>query len=204
MSDPDDAPPDADGEGDSDAAASERQTPDPGEGDGVSRRWLVRLLVALGIGVPVAVEGATFLGLVKTRLFGGGESPDATTTTTRGASVSDELLPETGPSDTLERASVSARSDGWAFSATVAVENTGDAPYTFRVDAVTTEGGTRVAERASTGRIPAGESATLEHTWRLPTGETPAAMTVAGVVHRDGGDETTEREVRLGTVPVSG
>ncbi|MFB6072122.1 MAG: hypothetical protein ABEJ88_04050 [Halobacterium sp.] len=174
--------------------------------DGVSRRWLIRLLVGLGIGVPVAVEAATFLGLVNSRLFGGGGDGEQTNSTTRRpvTHVGDELLPATAPADTLTDAVVRVGEDAWTFEASVRVENTGDAPYRFSLGAVTTEGGRRVGGGAETDWIPPGETRTASATWTLPSGATPATMAVAGVTRTDGGERRTEAVVRLGSVPVQG
>lgn len=172
--------------------------------DDVSRRWLIRLLVGLGLGVPVVVEARTLAGIVSSALFGsdGDATTTGTETTTQDTTdIGDELLPGTGPADTLEDAVVQIRDDAWQFEATVTIENTTETPYTLELGTVTTGAGTRVAATASSGRVPPGEAETVTNAWLLPSGETPVELEVAGVVHRDG-DERTERTVRLGEVPV--
>lgn len=176
--------------------------------DDISRRWLIRILVGLGIGIPIAVEATTFLGLIKQRLFGseesdGGETATATTSPPQGVGVGDELLTETPQPETVTDAIVHISDDGsWVFEMVVDVENTGETPYELRLSTVTTGSGTAVENRASTGRIPPGESRELTNTWVLPTGESPARLGVTAVTYRESGATVTDRTVRLRSVPV--
>jgi len=175
-----------------------------GDDEDVSRRWLIRALVGLGIGIPIAVEATTFLGLLSSRLGGGDSGTEApATTTASGTGIGEELLPATAPADTLADAFVQVADDAWRFEATVTVANTTDGPYTLKLGAVTTGSGSRVDGGHSSGRVPPGESRTFTGAWPLPAGETPATLDVTGVRHADGGEETT-RTVRLGDVPVRG
>ncbi|NIB98021.1 hypothetical protein [Halobacterium sp. R2-5] len=189
----------------SDESAPEPGGDEPEEAGLVSRRWLIRVLVGLGIGVPVAVEASTLLRMVASRLGGDGGAPTTERRTTQqGTGIGDELLPETEPADTLEDAQVRVGDDAWHFEATVRVENTGDAPYTLELGTVTTSDGTRVGGGASSGRVEPGDTRTFTSAWSLPAAENPQSVTVVGITHAEGGDERTERDVRLGHVPVRG
>lgn len=167
----------------------------PEDDEGViPRRWLIRAIVGLGLGIPIAIEGATFLRMLRSYFFGGGGDggEDDGNVTDPTAGIGDELLPETDQHETLTRAVLVTGRDVWELEATIRVENTGDAPYTFRVEAITTDEGNRIADPASTGSLAPGETATIEHTWRLPAGESPAVATVVGIV----GGPTTDRVQR--------
>lgn len=175
--------------------------------DEVSRRWLIRILIGLGIGLPVLIEGTTFLGLINDRLFGGEEeTATATQTPTPGVGIGDELLPETPPADTLTDAVVNVGSGGEerSFQLTASVDNTTDAPYELRVGTVTTREGTRIEGNASTGQIPPGETGEVTNAWPLPPDETPQTLAVTGVAYPESGAELTERTVRLRNVPLRG
>lgn len=171
--------------------------------DEESRRWLIRALVGLAIGIPVAIEASTFVGLLN-KHFGGGGTDTATsdeTPTGRRVGVGDELLPETPQSDVLHYAAVHDEGDAWVFEATVLVENTGDVPYEARVGAATAGDGTRVEGSDATGQVPPGESATVTATRRLPAGAEPERLVVSGVTY--GETTTSVREnVRLASVPI--
>lgn len=177
--------------------------------DGVSRRWLVRLLVGLGIGIPVLVEASTFLGLLRSHLPGdGGDDGDTAATSTPtendAVGVGDELLAATAPRETVREAQIDVQDGDWQFELTVEVENTGETPYALRLGTVTTTNGERVEGSASTGRIPPGETETVTGTWPLPSNDWPETVTVIALAY-DGDDVgTTERQVKLGQVPVRG
>lgn len=179
----------------------------------VRRRWVIRLLVGLGFGIPIAIEGATFFGMLESGLLGGGGDDgggagtdgDGDGTGSPGddrLAVGEEVLPETPAVEELRSAVVLAGEEAWRFRLLVAVENVGSDPYTLRIDRVTTDAGTVVEESAGTDAIAPGETGRLEHTWTLPVGEAPAWLTATGVTTRDGESETVERRRRLAEVPV--
>lgn len=170
----------------------------------MKRRTLVRLLVGLGIGIPILVEAITFLGLVEHQLAGGDGTGGRATETDRRVGVGDELLPSTGPTETLEEAAVDAQTDRWLLRLVVAVENTADVPYELRLENATTNAGTVVTGGGSSGPVPPGESASVTGTWVLPGGETPEAVDMTGVLDPGGDPETTTERVRLAKVPVRG
>lgn len=174
-----------------------------GEGPPVPRRWLIRLLVGLGLGIPIVIEGATFGRLVSERLFGGddGAEPTATTTARRAVGVGDELLPETTPTERLSSATVDAGDERWRLVLTVEVQNTGRVPYELELGAVTTADGERVPGEATTGRIPPGQSAFVTGAYSLATGATPESVVAAAITH--GADaERREYRVALASIPV--
>lgn len=147
----------------------------------MNRRILLRVLIVVAVGIPILVEGVTFLGLVQHQ-FG-----DAKTTTDAGGpmssrhlAVGDELLLETAQTETITDAGVRRTDEGRVLSVTVAVENTGDRFYRLRLESVTTSNGTRVDGGGSTDRIPPGGSDTVRGRWVLPDDETPETLDVYG------------------------
>ena len=172
----------------------------------MERRTLVRLLVGLGIGVPVLVEVATFLGLFERRLLDGdGEGGPTATPRPDRVGVGDELLPDTPPADVVTAARVRTGDGGWSFELEVAVENTGDVPYELRLGDVTTTAGRTVAGGGSTSRLAPGASGEAFGQWTLPEGATPDRVEAVGIAFPPSGDPTTvRRSVPLAKVPVSG
>ncbi|MFB6080198.1 MAG: hypothetical protein ABEJ81_04295 [Haloferacaceae archaeon] len=158
----------------------------------MERRTLIRLLIALGIGIPVAVEGATFLGLVGHEI-GGDDGSDGTATPTatpvrRPIGVGDELLPETSPVERVTDMTLRATDGGWRFEMVVEVENDLDTAYEFRLGPVTTEGGRTVDGGADTGTMISGATTTITGRWDLPEGDPPDAVAVSAVVPVVGGE----------------
>lgn len=179
---------------------------DESEGDdGISRRTLIRLLVGLGFGIPIAIEGLTFLGLLNDRLLGGGDDGDgngASTSTPEpsGVGIGETFLPETEATETLADGVVSAGSDRWTVRLHVAVDNGGAEPYVLEVSTLYLADGTEIDGRSSTGRIPPGESGELTGAWAIPSGSTPAALDATVTV----GETETDYRVELGKIPVEG
>ncbi|WP_323676064.1 hypothetical protein [Halorubellus sp. PRR65] len=139
-----------------------------------SRRKYLKYLIALAVGIPVALEAGTFLGLLQGQV---GEE--------RGLSVGDDLLAETSRPETVNALAVT----GGTFELSVSVENTGDVPYGVSISEVKLSDGETLAGDASVGPIAAGESATLAGEWALPSGVSPTALVVTA---REYGGETSE------------
>lgn len=180
--------------------------------DGISRRWLIRLLVGLGIGIPILVEGLTFLGLVGQQLTGDGEdggngtNGEATTEAPSGVGVGDEMLPETVQNETLVSAVLREGGNRWDLTLTVEVENTGDTDYEFQMVTVTTNDGETVSGGANTDRLEPGDETAITGEWAIPAGSTPATVDVVALVYPDGEGsvETVTATVQLAKIPVRG
>lgn len=179
--------------------------PDPRAED-PDRRGLLRWIIVVAIGIPVLIELRTFLGLAG--VIGGGEDTPTATPTPAGdrVGVGDELLPATGPAETVTEATVTARDDGdWPFTLAVRVDNDDDGEYQLRLGAVRTGAGDTVDGGAETPRLDPGESTTLTAEWALPPGAAPEAVQVSGVTYEDGAATGQVSEtVRLADVPVRG
>ena len=179
----------------------------------MERRTLIRLLVGLGIGLPVAIEVATFLGLFGSRVGGDGEDGNGAGTPTPGETetpppdavgVGDELLPATPQADTVTEAAVRTEDGDRVFVMTVEVDNDTEQGYELRLDALTTREGTTVTGGGRTDQLEPGESATVTGRWELPAGERPGAViVVATETGPDGSRETVTRRATLADVEES-
>jgi hypothetical protein len=137
------------------------------------RRKYLKWLIAVAIGIPIALEAGTFFGLLQGQTR---EDP--------GIGVGDDLLSGTDRAETVDSLGVA---DG-QFDLTVTVENTGATPYGVTVSAVQLDTGESLTERASVGPIEPGASATLSGSWTLPEGATPTALEVVAREYADGTD----------------
>lgn len=170
-----------------------------------TRRWAIRLLVGTAVGIPILVEGGTFLGLLD-RHFGGGaadteSAPD--TPAERRVDTGDELLPETSAREVLREATVQADGDRWTFEMAVDVENTTETPYEVRLGEVSTDAGTTVSGGASSGQVDPGGRGAVSATWTVPGGEEPTHVVVSGITHGESTDRVRE-SVRLASVTIEG
>jgi hypothetical protein len=195
------------------AAATDGSTDSDGDDTpgGISKRTLIRLLVGFGIGIPILIEGITFLGLLDQQFGGGSEDADtgttATETSTPGVAVGDDLLPETDRSETLASAVLREVSgDRWPLTLTAEVTNSGDTDYEFQFLSIHLNDGRTVGGRTSTDRLAPGERQAITGEWSIPAGSTPRAVEVVALVYPDGEGsvETIERRVELGNIPVRG
>lgn len=174
---------------------------DDGDGGVLSRRTIIRLLVGLGIGVPIIIETATFFGLVGQELGDGGDGDGGTETpTVDRVGEGEELLPETPARETLLDSTIRAREDAWRLTITVDVENTTEMSYQLELGAVTLLDGKTVDGGARTAALAPGDSAAVTGRWDLPPGSTPDAVDATAIV---GGSATT-KTVPLQKIPVQG
>jgi len=159
------------------------------------KQW-IRLLVIVGIGIPILIEVITFAGMLS-HPAGSATSGATTTDVPAGAVEGDEILSSTEPVERIDSATVVARNDGWQFQLTIAVNNTGSSAQELRIGPVTTRAGRTVEGSVTTGSVQPGETQTVAGSWLLPKGQRPDALEVTVV-----GEETT-RTVELGDIPVS-
>ncbi len=207
------------GPGDRDAASADAAaTVDTGPGvdsptdddrdDGrslpIGRGTLLRLVIVVAIGIPIVLEGVTFVGLVGNQLEDGtGGTPADGEAPANGVDIGDDILPATDRAELLSEASVET-GDGWRFTMAVNVTNSGEDGYRLRIVNVTTGAGTTVTGAVSTDPMAAGERTVLRGTWDLPDGEIPGRVTVIATVPTADGSRTVTRTVTLETVDVRG
>ncbi|MFC7045351.1 hypothetical protein ACFQH6_07970 [Halobacteriaceae archaeon GCM10025711] len=153
----------------------------------MERRTLLRILIVVGIGIPVVIEGATFLGLVQNQLAGddGGTTPSNGPMSSRHVEVGDELVLETTQAETITGATIRNTDDGRVLTVNVRVENTADEVYELQLNAVGTASGERVEGGGTTGRIPPGETRSVSGQWTLPPDASPETMNVFGARYDD-------------------
>lgn len=175
--------------------------PDDEDGAPISRRNLIRLLVVVGLGIPIAVEARTLIGLIDQQFFGGErhENPDNDTRDTVG--VGDEFLPETEATERITKMVVNAGDAGWTFHFEATVENTTGRPYELRLGTVHTTDGTGTGG-TTTGTLNPGETTDLTAEWSIPEGSKPTAIETTAITDPEGDAETIETRIELGNVPV--
>ena len=168
---------------------------------------MVRVLLALAIGLPILIEVVTFGGLIGHYVGGAADGGGGSTPTAgaEGATAGDEILAETAAVERVEDASVVTGDDGWRFTLSVAVENTGNSTYELRLGAATTRPGRTVeGSDATTGALPPGETGSVTGSWTLPKGQRPASVAVTVLTTpEDGTPSARQYTVAIGDVPVS-
>jgi hypothetical protein len=175
----------------------------------MEQKTMIRLLVGLGLGIPILIESVTFLGLVGHQFSNGTAGAETTTTGTGtttdvGVGPGDELLPETNQSEELATAVIQGGTGGWTLTMTVQVDNPTNATHELRLGAITTSEGKTVSGGGSTGQIAPGETGPVTGRWDLPVGVTPKRVQVIAVTDPAGeaSPETVSEQVTLEKVPV--
>ena len=156
----------------------------------MERRNFIRALIAVAIGIPIAVEGTTFYKLFRERLSGSERPEDGDGT---GVGTGDDLLPETAQSETVTALERTESGEDAVFRLALDITNTGEEPYRLKVGPLVLADGSRVEGTTSTGEIPSGETATLEAEW---TTESGSRVTGVWAGAHSGSDSVT-REVDL-------
>ena len=175
--------------------------------DGPEQKTLLRLLIIVGIGLPILIEVVTFGSMMGHHLTGGaGGEPVAETPTAEpaGAGVGDPVLESSAVSARIEAASVVTTDEGWRFTLEVNVTNTASETAAVRLDSVTTRNGETIEGAASTGKLTTDQSAGVAKSWLLPSGERPDTVSVTVSLYPDGsGTQSTQYTVALDDIPVS-
>lgn len=174
---------------------------------GPEQKTLLRLLIIVGIGLPILIEVVTFGSMMGHHLMGdtGVEAvPETPTAAEAGAGVGDPILESSAVSARIGAASVVTADEGWRFTLAVNVTNTGSDPAAVRLDSVTTRSGETVSDTASTGQLPVEGTDDVTQSWLLPPGKRPDTVSVTVFVYPDGESvQSTQYTVALGDVPVS-
>lgn len=174
----------------------------------MERRNFIRLLIGLGIGIPILIEAATFFGLIERHLFTGGnssdESPSSTTPTPEPVGIGEELLPKTPLNEILRSASLEAQQGEWKLTLGVEVENPTETEYEFRLGQVTLTNNDQIQGGGTTGRIPSFETRSMLGQWTLPEGSTPDQVDATEIAFAsDGTTRETTATIPLSKIPVS-
>jgi hypothetical protein len=138
------------------------------------RRSYLKWLIALAVGIPVALEASTFFGLL------GGQVGEE-----QGLAVGDDLLAETDRPETVDEL---AFADG-RFELAVRIENTGNVPYGVTVSSIQLSDDESVDDPVAVGPVGPGEAETLAGSWTLPGGTTPTALEVVAREYTDGREQ---------------
>jgi hypothetical protein len=155
----------------------------------MERRNFIRALIAVAIGVPIAVEGVTFSRLFYQRLTGA--EPSHERPTGEGVEVGEDLLPATDAAETVTEMTLEAASETeWTFRMVVDVANPTEQTYRLKLGPVSLGDGSTVGETISTGEMAPAGSTTLSGEWTVPSGSTVTGIWAGG---KTGEDSVTER-----------
>ncbi|MFB6186478.1 MAG: hypothetical protein ABEI86_06380 [Halobacteriaceae archaeon] len=169
-----------------------------------SRRWWLKFLIGFTIGIPIAIEGLTALGMLSASLFGNNKQTDTPTSTRRFVGIGDEVLPSTPQSEILREAGIYITDSDWLCQITIEVRNSHPRPYSFTIGNLVTSDGTIIEGGKQTGQIQSGSTDKITLTWDLPKGETPKAIYVTATIYDSQNPQVINKLVYLEDIPVRG
>ena len=145
----------------------------------MERRNFIRALIAVTIGIPIAVEGVTFSTLFYERLTGKTgtqERPDEDV-----VNQGEELLPGTEPTETVTSISVAETSETeWTYTLEVAIENPTEEPYRLKLGPLSMTDDSTIGDTVSSESVDPGGSTTFAAEWTIPSEATVDAIWVGG------------------------
>ena len=170
-----------------------------------SSKRIVRILVIVGIGIPVMIELVTLFGLVTDSM------DDKKAGTAHRQSMEelrvkpgDEFLPATPAKEIIHSAKVSAQKRKWIFDLELQISGQTDGSYQLKLDSLRTRNGTLIPStfkwEASTATDPI-----FKTQWKLPPGEQPDALILSAMFSDTTGQvQNISRKVIFDKVPVRG
>lgn len=172
-----------------------------------SSRNLVRILVILGIGIPVVVELLTLFNLVKVQIWE--EEPrvevPAKTSQAEPLQPGDTLFAEQPPMIVFHEMQISVNAQSWTFILSFKTERVGQSEVPVSIDSLRLHSGRFLRDTGSNGLTKQADSSSFEtsYTWSLPSGDLPEVLFLTRLV-RAGPDSTyrERQEILLGNIPV--
>lgn len=176
--------------------------------DKSSTKRLVRILVIVGIGIPVLVELLTLFNLINVQLFTGGkeQAPQFRSEQNVGSVVEgDTLSIDAGQPYVIHTMKIRVSARHWRYELSLMPADTAiKEESSLRVDSLKLESGkTLVSEQAASiqkiGDAQPGYSAE----WELPSGDIPQVLFLKTI--RSLGPDSSEifqKEVPLGNIPI--
>ncbi|MGD8426331.1 MAG: hypothetical protein PVH63_01810 [Balneolaceae bacterium] len=146
----------------------------------VSKKYWLRALIIIAIGVPVILEFLTFFNLIKFRLWDEKETARQEEVQPEGDqlrkfSIGDTLLVDSGTVVTLEEMQINVSPESWKFEVKLRAMGTVQSGLGFDIDSVGLETGIRVPVKQvakSEVEIESG-SIEMEGEWVIPNREVP-------------------------------
>lgn len=151
-----------------------------------STKRLVKILVILGIGIPVLVELMTLFNLIDAQMFEGDETEvqgSEQSVEVRAMSEGDSLFTDYSSTITLKRLRVRVSAQEWRFELGLqAVDNISQDELQISIDSLKLQSDKILLEENSSEReIKNERPVTINTQWELPNGDIPKEMYISSV-----------------------
>lgn len=171
---------------------------------GISTKTLVRILIAVGIGIPILIESFTLFELFNIHIFSGEKTEQQEEIPIHRVIEGSQILPGDLPVLTLEHARVWAEPEQWIFEMEMEMDGSPTHPFELTFNQLVTTGEKTIDEPKTIRWEGKGQDDDEYNVkWSIPPGETPLSLTVTlkSIISQDSTHEIT-REVKFGKIPV--
>lgn len=173
-----------------------------------STKRLVKILVILGIGIPVLVELMTLFNLIDAQMFGGDEpeaQSDDQVSDVRGVSEGDSLFVDNSAIITIDRLRVNVSAREWRFELELkAIDSLTQEELQFRVDSLILQSDkVLLGDDNSSWEVKNEQPVAIRGQWELPNGDIPTKFYVSSLqkISQDS-SARLQQEVPLDKIPV--
>jgi hypothetical protein len=174
-------------------------------------KWLVRILVIVGIGVPVLIELFTFSGLISNHLFESSEDQGETSATESKAigpstiSTGDTLFVGSSVPLVIRNLQLEIYPDKWVFTVRLSPEKSKNIETSTLIQALHTQN--RVRDKEKVLNWGAADTAAKTVTWTLESSERPVGIEFSNkAVSQKGGGATDTGDTeyfKFGHIPAN-
>jgi hypothetical protein len=170
-----------------------------------SKKTLVRILIAVGIGIPVLVELLTLFNLINVQLFEDEKAirQEAPPTEIREYMIGDTLFADSVTPITIQDMLVKVSPQSWRFELALARSgSTTTAGPLLTVDSLKLKSGEIVSDAQSWEMGKSSGSDTTRFNWMLPSGEIPTVLYISAQRSVQKDSVSNQQQVQLGNIPV--
>lgn len=172
-----------------------------------STNRLVKILIAVGIGVPVLIELMTLFNLINVQIFGGGDEEinqkEEPVSEVQRFAEGDTLFKDyTSPVLIDEmRAKVSVQQ--WRFALRLVTLDTWDTVHPLKIDSLQLQSGQVLDIQKTYDWEPKDTERSISDEWILPSGDIPVTLFITSEQPVSGdSSERVQQEVNLDNIPV--
>lgn len=171
----------------------------------MSTKNLLRILIIVGIGIPVLVEVFTAFELFSIHIGEEKQHRRAHTakSTDRRVAEGRRLIPDSPPVIEIENMRILAGPRSWIFEMELELEHLPDELFQLKLEKLKLKGGEIIQDPKVKTWKSLDDEGEFELSWSIPPGETPLGVTVTARTQLSSGkSKLIEHDVVFGNVPV--
>lgn len=181
--------------------------PDKEESDRKSRKKLVRILIIVGIGIPVLIELMTLFNLINVQIFENDEEPNRQSwtadTEVQKFVEGDTLFADQSRPLVIDMIKARVSAQEWRFALQLTNPDTSQLNPEVRIDSLELQSGKILDIQKKYDWNADGKVSSFMDEWKLPSGDIPVILYISSEQPVSGDSiQFVQQEVRLGNIPV--